>query len=75
MIETGAKLGYSYDESKNIYTISYTVKDPESPYRGKVFILKHSDIVKGTLIVRYVLDTRIENGHYDFSDESSKYDW
>ena len=75
MIEDGAKLGYSYDESKNVYTISYTVKSANSPYRGKVFILKHSDVGKGTLIMRYVLDTRIDQGHYDFADESSKYDW
>ncbi|KKL05849.1 hypothetical protein LCGC14_2601930 [marine sediment metagenome] len=75
LTEAMYKVGFSYDDHNEAYSITITCKYRSSPYFGYCFVLRHSDITRGINILRRVYDTLLVDGLYNMQTGADKYDW
>lgn len=75
LVEAGYKVSIGYDDYHSTYQVSLTCKDTSSTYCGYCFTLKHNDIGKGLLILRYIYDSQLKNEVMPLDQSTGDYDW
>ncbi len=75
LVEGGYKVGIGYDDYHSTYQMSLTCKDTSSRYCGYCFTLKHGDVGRGLLILRYVYDSQLKNEVLRLDQPTRDFDW
>lgn len=75
LVEAEYKVGVSWDDWHGVYSITATCKLKGSMYNGYCFVLKHADVGKGLLVMRYVYDTLLSDELYSIGSNNNRFDW
>lgn len=75
LTEAQYKVGISYDEHHEAYSVTITCKYVSSPYFGYCFVLRHADVARGINVLRRVYDTLLSDGLYNVETRDDKHDW
>lgn len=75
LIESGYKLGFSYDDYHGVNQVALTCKDHASMYFGFCFTFKHASPARSAFACRWFYDTYLKPELYPLPDVKSKYDW
>lgn len=75
LVEGGYKVSIGYDAYHGTYQMSLTCKDTSSEYCGYCFTLKHDDIGRGMIILRYVYDCQLQKGMLAVNEPKNTFDW
>lgn len=75
LVEAGYKVSIGYDDYHSTYQVSLTCKDTASTYCGYCFTLKHNDIGRGLLILRYVYDSQLKDEVMPLDQPPGDFDW
>ena len=75
LLESGYKVGFSYDDYHGTNQVALTCRDPGSSYFGYCFTFKHNDPMRSLVIVRWFYDAFLKDEAYIVEDNTDELDW
>jgi len=75
LVESGYKIGFSYDDYHGVVQGTLTCRDPGSKYYGYCFTLRHVEIGRIVQVFRYFYDNQLKSELYAMKEQNKAFDW
>lgn len=75
LVEAMWKVSLSWDSYHGAYQLAITCHEEGSTYYGRCFAMKHVDLARGLLILRWFYDEKLKNEVYALDEPGKGFDW